>query len=169
MARIIKSKKRRRGGAKKAAQKVKVITRNIVQKSRAAYKRAAGWKITKKDLVLSVAGAGAGAISVPVANKFLPESLPSVVKNGVFAVAGGALAYWALKKKNMLITGAGMGMAASGAASMISGFIGGSKTMAAPIADRSLMLPRPTMAAPFRDLAARPTMAAPFAEEEDFI
>ena len=145
MARIIKSKKSRRGGAKNAARKVKVITRNIVQKSHAAYKRAAGWKITKKDLVLSVAGAGAGAISVPVANKYLPKSWPSVVKNGVFAVAGGAIAYWALKKKNMLITGAGMGMAASGAASMISG---DSSTMSGPIAYAER--PAITMAGAFR-------------------
>ena len=168
MAKIVKSKKRRRGGVKKAAQKVKVITRRVVEKSTRAVKRAAGWKITKKDLILSVAGAAGGAIAAPVASGFMPDSIPDVVKDGALAIAGGAVAYYGLKKNNMAIAGVGMGMAASSGAMIAKGFMS-SGTVSGPIAARSLMLPRPTMAAPFRELAARPTMAAPFAEEEDFI
>ena len=164
-----KSRKRPGGSAKKAAQKVKVITRRVVEKSTRAVKRAAGWKITKKDLIISVAGAAGGAIAAPVASGFMPASIPDVVKNGALAVAGGAVAYYGLKRKNMALAGVGMGMAASSGAMIAKGFMS-SSTVNGPIAARSLMLPPPsTMAAPFRDLDARPTMAAPFAEEEDFI
>lgn len=136
MARIIKSKKRRRGGAKKAAAKVKYITRTVANKTRAAYKRAAGWKITKKDLVISVAGAAGGAIAAPVASGFMPASIPDVVKNSALAVAGGAVAYYGLKKKNMAVAGVGMGMAASSGALIVKGFIkpAETKTVAGPIA-----------------------------------
>ena len=134
MARIIKSKKRRRGGAKKAAAKVKYITRTVANKTRAAYKRAAGWKITKKDLVLSVAGAAGGAIAAPVASGFIPASIPDVVKNTALAVAGGAVAYYGLKKKNMTIAGFGMGMGASSGALIVKGFIKPAETVAGPIA-----------------------------------
>ena len=163
-----KYSKRPGGSAKKAAQKVKVLTRRVVEKSTRAVKRAAGWKITKKDLIISVAGAAGGAIAAPVASGFMPASIPDVVKNGALAVAGGAVAYYGLKKKNMAIAGVGMGMAASSGAMIAKGFMS-SSTVSGPIAARSLILPPPTMAAPFRDLAACPTMAAPFAEEEDFI
>ncbi len=134
MARIIKSKKRRSGGAKKAAAKVKNITRTVANKTRAAYKRAAGWKISKKDLVLSVAGAAGGAFAAPVASGFMPASIPDVVKNTALAVAGGAVAYYGLKKKNMAVAGVGMGMAASSGALIVKGFIKPAETVAGPIA-----------------------------------
>ena len=129
-----KSRKRPGGSAKKAAQKVKVITRRVVEKSTRAVKRAAGWKITKKDLVLSVAGAAGGAIAAPVASGFMPDSIPDIVKNSALAVAGGAVAYYGLKKKNMAVAGVGMGMAASSGALIVKGFIKPAETVAGPIA-----------------------------------
>lgn len=174
MARVIKARKRRKSGGK--ASKVKTVTRKIyVSAKRKArkFKRAAGVKVTKKDVILSVAGAGVGAIGSAVVLQKLPATLPAVAKNGIITAAGGVLAYYGVKKRNMALTGFGTGMAAVGAKGLIGVAVptlAGPRfnVLSAPIA-RVPRLNAPyikvnsnTMAAPFVKTAA----AAAFADEE---
>lgn len=172
MAKMIKARKRRNSGGK--ASKVKTVTRKIYvgakEKAR-KFKRAAGVKVTKKDVILSVAGAGVGAIGSAVVLQKLPATLPALVKNGIVAAAGGVLAYYGVKKRNMALTGFGTGMAAVGAKGLIGVAVptlAGPRynVLSAPIA-RVPRLDAPyiktnTMAAPFVKTAA----AAAFADEE---
>ena len=59
--------------------------------------------------------------------------------------------YKGVKKKNMAVTGLGMGMAAAGAATMIKKFVPGVSTVGAPFVN-------PMLAAPIR----RRTVGAPY-------
>lgn len=172
MARMIKARKRRKSRGK--AAQVKTVTRKIyvgAKRKARKFKRAAGVKVTKKDVILSVAGAGVGAIGSAVVLQKLPATLPAVAKNGIVAAAGGVLAYYGVKKRNMALTGFGTGMAAVGAKGLIGAAVptlAGPRfnVLSAPIA-RVPRLNAPyiktnTMAAPFVKTAA----AAAFADEE---
>lgn len=160
MAKIIKKKRRRGGAAKKAATKIKYVTRNVVTKAKKAYRSGRSWNVSKKDIVVSIAGAGAGAVAAPLVVNVIPSSIPATASNALIAAAGGFLAYKGLKKKNMLFTGAGMGMAASAAAGLISGFLKKDSTVSGPIAtiDYRRSLPSIPMAGAFRS----ETMGAAF-------
>lgn len=151
MAKIIKSK-RRSGSAKKAATKVKYVTRRVVDKAKKAIRAGRSWNVSKKDIVISVAGAGAGAIAAPLVIKVMPAAIPSKASSALIAAAGGFLAYKGLKKKNMAITGAGMGMAAAATATLISEFTSKSSTVSGPIAtlDYRPALPSIPMAGAYR-------------------
>lgn len=162
MAKIIKKKRRRGGAAKKAATKIKYVTRNVVTKAKKAYRSGRSWNVSKKDIVVSVAGAGAGAVAAPLVVSVISSAIPAPASNALIAAAGGFLAYKGLKKKNMLFTGAGMGMAASAAAGLISGFLKKDTTVSGPIATLDYLPARPsipmagayrsaTMSAAFRD------------------
>ena len=173
MARVIKARKRRSSGGK--AQKVKTVTRKIyvgAKRKARKFKKAAGIKVTKKDVILSVAGAGVGAIGSAVVLQKLPETLPAAAKNGIVAAAGGVLAYYGVKKRNMVLTGFGTGMAAVGAKGLIGVAV---PTLAGPrynvLSAPVVRVPRlnapyikvnKTMAAPFVKTAA----AAAFADED---
>lgn len=148
MAKII-SKKRRRGGAKKAA---KSAARRVIVQTKKVYKRAKGINVTTKDVVISVAAGGAGAIGSAIVIEKLPATLNDTLKNALVTAAGGFLAYKGVKKRNMALTGAGMGMAAVGAAKMAKQFIPNVPTLGAPFTN-------PMLAAPIR---MRRTVGAPF-------
>ena len=148
MAKII-SKKRRRGGAKKAA---KSASRRVIVRTKKVYRRAKGINVTTKDVVISVAAGGAGAIGSAVVIQKLPATLNPTIKNALVTAAGGFLAYKGVKKRNMALTGAGMGMAAVGAANMAKQFIPNVPTLGAPYVNPMLEAPirmKRTVGAPF--------------------
>lgn len=173
MAKNVKSRKRRRGGVKKAAQKVKYITRRAASSARRAFAVGRSWNVSKKDIVISVAGAGAGAVAAPIVAELAKSyKIPggALVSNAAIAALGGFLAYKGLKKKNMIITGAGMGMAASSGALLINSFMKKdattSSTTAAPFA-RIAYRPAPVaVAGPFANTAA---LAGPFTTDVEEI
>ena len=152
MAKRIKSKRA------KTRTVVKTKTKKIYVKAKRAarrIKRAATQPVSKKDIVLAVAGAGVGSVGGAIVLSKLPASLPPMACNGGVAAAGGVLTYIGLKKKNKLLMGAGLGMAAVGVRGVIAGF---APTMAGyEEVSRPVYIPQiaaPSMAAPF---------AAPFA------
>lgn len=148
MAKII-SKKRRRGGAKKAA---KSAARRVIVQTKKVYRRAKGVNVTTKDVVISVAAGGAGAIGSAIVIEKLPATINDTLKNAIVTAAGGFLAYKGVKKRNMALTGAGMGMAAVGAAKMAKQFIPNVPALGAPFVN-------PMLAAPIR---MRRTVGAPY-------
>lgn len=147
MARIIERKKRRRSGARKATRSA---ARSVVLPTKKIYRRAKGINVTTKDVVISVAAGGAGAIASTIVADKLPIA-NETVKAAAIAAAGGFLTYKGVKKKNMAVTGLGMGMAAAGAATMIKKFVPGVSTVGAPFVN-------PMLAAPIR----RRTVGAPY-------
>lgn len=160
MAKIIKKKRRSGGAAKKAATKIKYVTRNVVTKAKKAYRSGRSWNVSKKDIVISIAGAGAGAVAAPLVVNVIPSAIPATASNALIAAAGGFLAYKGLKKKNMLITGAGMGMAASATAGLISGFMKKDTTVSGPIAAVSYRPALPSI--PMSGAYCESTMGASF-------
>lgn len=147
MARIIKSKKRRPSGARKATRSA---VRSVVVRTKKIYRRAKGINVSTKDVIISVAAGGAGAIASTVVAEKLPIA-NETVKAAAIAAAGGFLTYKGVKKKNIAVTGLGMGMAAAGAATMIKKFVPGVSTVGAPFVN-------PMLAAPIR----RRTVGAPY-------
>ena len=143
MARKIKRAKR-----KSTAVATKPVTRRIYVKAKRAgrkIRRAATQPVSKKDIILAVAGAGVGGIGGAIVLSKIPG--PDMVKNGATAAIGGVVTYMGLKKKNKLLMGAGLGMAAVGVQGILAGFI--------PSATSSEM-----MGAPYY-YAQRPQIAAP--------
>lgn len=151
MAKIITKSRRRSGGIKKAAKRA---ARRVVVQTKKIYKSAKGYNVQTKDVVISVAAGGVGAIgSTMILQKLPTEKLPGGAKtaNALVAALGGFVAYKGLKKKSMAITGLGMGMAAASAAGFIQSFT--ATTVNAPFVN-------PTIAAPIRTLP--PQLNAPF-------
>lgn len=153
MAKRIKSA----GRAKTRTVTKTKIKRVYVKAKRAARRarRAATQPVSKKDIVLAVAGAGVGSIGGAIVLSKLPATLPPMATNGGVAAVGGILTAVGLKKKNKLIMGAGLGMAAVGVRGIIAGFV---PAMAGYDGETYTYVPQiaPDMAAPF---------AAPFAGE----
>lgn len=155
MAKRIKSR-----GKTKTRTIVKTKTKRIYVKAKRAarrIRRAATQPMSKKDIVLAVAGAGVGSIGGAVVLTKLPSSLPAVATNGGVAALGGVLTAYGLKRRNRLLMGAGLGMAAVGVRGIIANFV---PTMAGyDDAPRYRVIPRlpATMAAP---------LAAPFAGDD---
>lgn len=142
MAKRIKSrsKSKTRTVVKTKVKRVYVKAKRAARRAR----RAASQPVSKKDIVLAVAGAGVGSVGGAIVLSKLPASLPPVATNGGVAVIGGVITALALKKKNKLLMGAGLGMAAVGVRGLIAGFV-------------------PTMAGYDSDYAYQPQLAAPFA------
>ncbi|MBO4708024.1 MAG: hypothetical protein J5594_05680 [Elusimicrobiaceae bacterium] len=141
MAKRIKSKKAKtRTVVKTKVKRVYVKAKRAARRAR----RAASQPVSKKDIVLAVAGAGVGSVGGAIVLSKLPASLPPMATNGGVAALGGVLTYLALKKKNKLLMGAGLGMAAVGVRGIISGFV-------------------PTMAGYDGNYYSIPKLAAPFA------
>lgn len=49
--------------------------------------------------MISVAGAGAGAVAAPLVIKAIPEAVPAKASSALIAAAGGFLAYKGLKRR----------------------------------------------------------------------
>lgn len=145
---------------KRAKARTRTVTKTVVRTVKAKAKRtwrkarkSASAPVTKKDIILSVAGAGVGGIGGAIVLSKLPEAIPGMVKNGGVAALGGALTYFGIKKKNKVLMGAGLGMAAVGVRGIISGFV---PTLAGYDEVPYMYEQVPQIAAPF---------AAPFAGE----
>lgn len=165
MAKRIKSR------APKTRTVVKTKTKRVYVKAKRAarrIKRAATQPVSKKDIVLAVAGAGVGSVGGAIVLSKLPASLPPMATNGGVAALGGILTYVALKKRNKLLMGAGLGMAAVGVRGVISSF---APTMAGYDEVNYSYVPQiaAPMAAPFAAPFAGDSyepLAAPFDGEE---
>lgn len=165
MAKIITTRRRRSSGkVKKAAKRA---ARRVIVQTKKAYRSARSINVTTKDVVISVAAGGAGAIGSAFVLKKLPIE-NDYVKNAAVIALGGFLTYKGVKKRNMALTGAGMGMAAVGASNVITKFIPAG-TMAAPYVNPSLAAPiayrRPALNAPF----VRPSVAVRTVKDEEYI
>ena len=115
MAKMIQKSRRRRRSVTKSVRRA---GRRVIVKTKEIYRRAKSINVTKKDIILSVAGAGAGAIGSAIVLQKLPIQ-NTLAKNAVVTAVGGFLAYKGVKKRNMAITGLGMGMAAVGAKGLV--------------------------------------------------
>lgn len=161
MAKIIKARRRSTGA--KIAKKARAAASRVVVKTKNIYRSAKGVNLSKKDIIISVAAGGAGAIGAAFVMQKIPATGPLAikgVKNGLVAAAGGFLAYKGMKKKNWALASAGLGMAAAGAAGAIREFApslpGSTTTTAAPYINA------PRLAAPIaRRPVAAPYMTAP--------
>ena len=89
MAKMITTKRRRRSGGK-VSKAAKSATRRVIVQTKKVYKRAKGIKVTTKDVVISVAAGGAGAIGSAFVLKKLPIE-NEVVKNAAVIALGGFL------------------------------------------------------------------------------
>lgn len=165
MAKRIKSR-----GKTKTRTIVKTKTRRVyVNAKRAArrIRRAATQPVSKKDIVLAVAGAGVGSIGGAIVLTKIPASVPAMASNGGVAALGGVLTALGLKKRNKLIMGAGLGMAAVGVRGLIAGMV---PTMAgyetAPRYYSYVPQIPATMAAPLAAPFDGEPLAAPFDGEE---
>lgn len=165
------ARKVRRGKTKTRTVTKTKIKRVFVKAKRAArrVRRAASQPVSKKDIVLAVAGAGVGSVGGAIVLSKLPASLPPMASNGGVAALGGILTYIALKKKNKLLMGAGLGMAAVGVRGVIAGFV---PTMAGYDEPNYYSVPQiagggsyEPLAAPFAGSAYEP-LNAPFDGEE---
>ena len=166
MAKRIKSA----GRAKTRTVTKTKIKRVYVKAKRAArrVRRAATQPVTKKDIVLAVAGAGVGSIGGAIVLSKLPASLPPMATNGGVAALGGVLTAVGLKKKNKLLMGAGLGMGAVGFRGLVANVV---PIMAGydalPVYSCAPALAAP-LAAPFAaPFAGAEEMAAPFDGDSD--
>lgn len=160
MAKIIKARRRSTGA--KVAKKARRAARRVVVQTKKIYRSARGVNLSKKDIIISVAAGGAGAIGAAFVMQKLPATGPLAVKgvkNGIVAAAGGFLAYKGMKKRNWALASAGLGMAAAGAAGAIREFApalpGASTTTTAAAPYRRAL----TFAAP---ISRRTPVSAPY-------
>lgn len=167
MAKIITTRRRRSAG--KVAKKAKAAARRVVVKTKKIYRSAKGVNLSKKDIVVSVAAGGVGAIGSALVLSKLPSTgvfANSKVKNGLVAAAGGFIAYKGMKMKKFPVAAAGIGMAAVAASNIIGDFMPAAATTAAPYINA------PRLAAP---IMRRPSpVAAPYVragkvKTEDYI
>lgn len=162
MAKVVK-KAKKRSQAPAVVSKVKTKTRTVVK----TIKKAGKINVTKRDVILSVAGAGVGSVGGAILVQKMPAAVPDIAKNAIVAGIGGFLAYKGLKSKNMAFVGVGMGAAAAGAA----GLIGSVMTkVSTPSVSGPYCLARPyvqtPMNGPFVDLKSRAQVVKPYADEE---
>ena len=156
MARIVKEKKK--GGAK-----TRVITKikRVKVAAKSAARRAAGVSVSRRDVVITCAAGGAGAIGSALLFSKMPESVPDVGKNAIVVALGAFAAYRGYKKRNKILVGAGIGAASVGCA----GLVASAKTAATATATTT----NAPLAIPFDQVAklAAPVdvteFAAPFA------
>ena len=117
MAKIIKAKKR--GGAKtRVITKVKRVTVGAKRAAKRA-RRAVSVNVSKKDILVTCAAGGAGAIGSAFLVSKMPESVPDMGKNAIIVAVGAFAAYKGFKKRNNALIGAGIGAASVGAAGLV--------------------------------------------------
>jgi len=167
MAKVMTKNKKKKGAAKAVATAVKTKTRTVFKTVRKAGKI----NVSKKDIALSVIGAGAGSVGGALLVQKMPESVPDIAKNAIVAAIGGFVAYKGLKSKNMAFVGVGMGAAAMGAAGVIGEVIKKTTTedntsVSAPYCLARPYVNTPTMNGPFVDLASRAQVRKPYADQE---
>lgn len=166
MAKIIKAKKR--GGTKTRivtkVKRVKVAAKGAARRAR----RAVGVNVSKRDIVVTCAAGGAGAIGSAFLVSKMPEAVPDLGKNAIIVAVGAFAAYRGFKKKNKVLIGAGIGAASVGAA----GLVASAKTAATSSTAATVSAP---LAIPFAQAAklAAPVdvteFAAPFAGVDEMI
>lgn len=118
MAKIVKAKKR--GGVKtRVITKYKRVT-VAAKRGAKRMRRAAGVSVSKKDIAVTVAAGGAGAIGSALAISKMPESVPDIAKNGIMVAIGALLAHRGFKRRNKALIGAGIGAASVGVTGLIS-------------------------------------------------
>lgn len=118
MAKIIKAKKR--GGAKtRVITKVKRVTVGAKRAAKRA-RRAVSVNVSKKDIIVTCAAGGVGAIGSAFLVSKMPESVPDIGKNAIIVAVGAFAAYKGFKKRNKALIGAGIGAASVGAAGLVS-------------------------------------------------
>ena len=146
------------------ASKVKTKTRTVVK----TIKKAGKINVTKRDIVLSVAGAGVGSVGGAILVQKMPDAVPDIAKNAIVAGLGGFLAYKGLKSKSMAFVGVGMGAAAAGAAGLIGSVMTKVSTpsVSGPYCLARPYVQTPTMNGPFVDLKSRAQVVKPYADEE---
>ena len=151
MAKIIKANKR--GGAKtRVITKVKRVTVGAKRAANRA-RRAVSVNVSKKDILVTCAAGGAGAIGSAFLVSKMPERVPDMGKNAIIIAVGAFAAYKGFKKRNKALIGAGIGAASVGAA----GFVASAKAAAdakAAAATVSAPLSAPLSAIAFDDAAA---------------
>lgn len=117
MAKIIKAKKR--GGTKtRVVTKIKRVTVGAKRAANRA-RRAVSVNVSKKDILVTCAAGGAGAIGSAFLVSKMPESVPDVGKNAIIVALGAFAAYKGFKKRNKAMIGAGIGAASVGAAGLV--------------------------------------------------
>lgn len=131
MAKKITTKRRRRSGGS-VAERARRSARRVIVQSKKAYRRTKSINVSKKDVIISVVAGGAGAIGAEVVNEKMTFVKNDMIKAGIIAAVGGFLAYKGVKKRNMALTGAGLGMSAVAAANVGKKFIPGISTVGAP-------------------------------------
>ena len=145
MAKVI-SKAKKRGGVKtRVITKVKRVTVGAKRAAKRA-RRAAGVSVSKRDIVVTCAAGGAGAIGSAFLVSKMPESVPDVGKNAIIVAVGALAAYRGFKKRNKVLIGAGIGAASVGAA----GLVASAKTAAAASTAATVSAP---LSAPLSSIA----------------
>jgi uncharacterized membrane protein YebE (DUF533 family) len=117
MAKVVKARK---GGRK--TRVVTKIQRVKVQAKRAASRarRAVSVNVSKRDIVVTCAAGGAGAIGSALLVSKMPETVPDTGKNAIVVAIGAFAAYRGFKKRNKVLIGAGIGAASVGCAGLVS-------------------------------------------------
>lgn len=117
MAKIIKAKKS--GGRKtRVVTKIKRVTVGAKRAAKRA-RRAVSVNVSKKDILVTCAAGGAGAIGSAFLVSKMPESVPDMGKNAIIIAVGAFAAYKGFKKRNKALIGAGIGAASVGAAGLV--------------------------------------------------
>lgn len=163
MAKVV-NKAKKKSQVPAVATKVKTKTRTVMK----TIKKAGKINVTKRDIVLSVAGAGVGSVGGAILVQKMPDAVPDIAKNAIVAGLGGFVTYKGLKSKNMAFVGVGMGAAAAGAAGVIGSVM---NKVSTPSVNGPYCLARPyvqtpTMNGPFVDLKTRAQVVKPYADEE---
>ncbi len=117
MAKIIKAKKR--GGRKtRVVTKIKRVTVGAKRAAKRA-RRALSVNVSKKDIIVTCAAGGAGAIGSAFLVSKMPDSVPDMGKNAIVVAVGAFAAYKGFKKRNKALIGLGLGAASVGTAGLV--------------------------------------------------
>ena len=117
MAKIIKAKKS--GGTKtRVVTKIKRVTVGAKRAAKRA-RRALSVNVSKKDIIVTCAAGGAGAIGSAFLVSKMPDSVPDMGKNAIIVAVGAFAAYKGFKKRNNALIGFGLGAASVGTAGLV--------------------------------------------------
>lgn len=173
MARIVKSRRRTSSGGK-IAKRARRAESGAVVKVKKIYRAAKGVNVGKKDIIISVAAGGAGAIGAAFVLKKISAGTDAtdkgaayIAKNAAVAAVGGFMLYKGMKKKQWAIASAGAGMSAVAAANVITKFIPQTSTVSAPyinVPQLNAPIKLRSMAAPYK---AAPRMVR--VNDEDYV
>ena len=123
MAKIKKPKTSTKTKIVTKVKRIKVAAKSVARRAR----KAAGVNVSRRDIVVTCAAGGVGAIGSALIVSKMPESVPDMAKNGIVVAIGAFAAYRGFKRRNKVLIGAGIGAASVGAA----GLVASAKSMAA--------------------------------------